>query len=39
VEDQSALIPEGKTSKLGGIISNLVRRAQSRINQAALWRA
>ena len=36
VEDQSAPIPEDKTSELGGIICSLVRRAQSRIDQATL---
>jgi hypothetical protein len=36
VGDQSAPIPEEKTSKLGGIICNLVQRAQSRIDQATL---
>src|SRR2546429_2714214 len=36
VEDQSATIPGERTSELGGSIY-IVRRAQSRINQAALW--
>ena len=36
VGDQSAPIPEERTSKLGRIICNLIRRAHSRINQATL---
>jgi len=42
VEAQSAPIPEEITSELGGIICNHARRAQLRIDQAALmgrdWR-
>jgi len=36
VEDQSAPIPEEITSKLGGIICNLVRRPQSKAPPHAL---
>ena len=36
VEDHSAPIPKERTSELGGIIYNLIRRAHLRIDQATL---